>query len=63
MYDSCVLIISYLFYVLFMQICMCEYLEIIGVCLLVNMLNLEKPDVPILETRCFDFCDFVDKTG
>jgi uncharacterized protein YuzB (UPF0349 family) len=37
-------------------------LEIIGVCLLVNMLSLEKPDVPVLEIGCFDFCGFTDKT-
>jgi hypothetical protein len=44
---SCVLVISYPFYVLFMQICMCEHLKIIDVCFLVNMLSLEKPDVPV----------------
>jgi hypothetical protein len=60
---SRVLVISYHFHVLFMQICMCECLEIIGVCFLVNMLSLEKLDVPILETRCFGFCGFADKTG
>jgi hypothetical protein len=42
---------------------MCECLEIIGVCSLVNMLSLEKLDVPVLEIGCSDFCDFVDKTG
>jgi hypothetical protein len=45
-----------------MQICMCECLEIIGVYFLVNMLSLEKLDVPILETGCFGFCGFADKT-
>jgi hypothetical protein len=60
---SCVLVISYLFHVLFMQICMCECLKINGVCFLVNMLSLEKMDVPVLEIRCFDFCGFADKTG
>jgi hypothetical protein len=59
---SCVLVISYSFYDLFMQICMCECLEIIGVCFLVNILSLEKPDVPVLEIGCFDFCGFTDKT-
>jgi hypothetical protein len=44
---SCVLVISYPFLVLFMQICMCECLEIIGVCLLVNMSSLKKSDVPV----------------
>jgi hypothetical protein len=39
---SCVLIISYHFHVLFMQICMCECLEMIGVCFLINMLSLKK---------------------
>jgi hypothetical protein len=54
---SCVLVISYPFYDLFMQICMCECLEIIGVCFLVNILSLEKPDVPafvILLTKLGD---------
>jgi hypothetical protein len=60
---SCVLVISYLFHVLFMQICMCECLKIIGVCFLVNMLSLEKPDVPVLETECSGFCGFAGKTG
>jgi hypothetical protein len=60
---SCVLVISYSFYDIFMQICMCECLEIIGVCFLVNILSLEKPDVPVLETGCSGFCDFADKTG
>jgi hypothetical protein len=60
---SCVLVISYLFHVLFMQICMCECFKINGVCFLVNMLSLEKMDVPVLEIRCFDFCGFADKTG
>jgi hypothetical protein len=59
---SCVLVISYHFHVLFMQICMCECLEIIGVCFLVNMLSLKKLDVPVLETGCSDFCGFADKT-
>jgi hypothetical protein len=45
-----------------MQICMCECLEIIGVCFLINMLSLEKPDVPILETGCFGLYGFADKT-
>jgi hypothetical protein len=60
---SCVLVISYPFQVLFMQLCMCECLEIIGVCFLVNMLSLEKLDVPILETGCSGFCGSADKTG
>jgi hypothetical protein len=60
---SCVLVISYPFHVLFMQIYMCECLEIIGVCFLVNMLSLEKLDVSVLETKCFGFCGFADKTG
>jgi hypothetical protein len=45
---SCVLLISYHFHVIFMQICMCECLKIIGVCFLVSMLSLEKTDVPVL---------------
>jgi hypothetical protein len=49
---SCVLIISYYFHVLFMQIYMCECLKIIGVCFLVNMLSLKKPDILVLEIRC-----------
>jgi hypothetical protein len=60
---SCVLVIFYLFHGLFMQICMCECLKIIGVCFLVNMLSLEKPDILILETGCSDFCGFAGKTG
>jgi hypothetical protein len=60
---SCVLVISYPFYVLFMQICMCECLEIIDVYFLVNMLSVLKLDVLVLETGCSDFCGFVDKTG
>jgi hypothetical protein len=60
---SCVLVISYPFHVLFMQRSMCECLEIIGVCFIVNMLSLEKPDVPVLEIGCSGFCDFADKTG
>jgi hypothetical protein len=47
---SCVLVISYPFSVLFMQICMCECLEIIDVYFLVNMLSLKKPDDPISQT-------------
>jgi hypothetical protein len=55
------------FYVLFMQICMCECLKIIGVCFLVNVLSLEKldvlvfvvlltkPDDPIFQTGLSDF--------
>jgi hypothetical protein len=60
---SCVLVISYPFHVLFMQICMYECLEIIGVYFLVNMLSLEKPDVSVLETGCYSFCGFADKIG
>jgi hypothetical protein len=60
---SCVLVISYPFHVLFIQICMCECLKIIGVCFLVNILSLEKPDVLVLETGCSSFYGFADKTG
>jgi hypothetical protein len=63
MYVSCVLVISYPFHVLFRQICMCECLVIIGVRFLINMLSLEKLDVPVLETECSSFCGFADKTG
>jgi hypothetical protein len=59
----CILVISYHFHVLFMQICMCECLEIISVCFLVNMLSLEKPNVLVLEIECFSFCGFAHKTG
>jgi hypothetical protein len=52
---SCVLIISYPFHVLFMQICMCECLEIIGVCFLVNMLSLEKLDDSVFQTGLSGF--------
>jgi hypothetical protein len=58
---SCVLVISYPFHVLFMQICMCECLKIIGVYFFVNILSLEKSNVPVLETRCSNFCGFADK--
>jgi hypothetical protein len=58
---SCVLVISYYFHVLFIQICMYECLEIIGVYFLVNMLSLKNPNVPILETGCSSFCGFADK--
>jgi hypothetical protein len=44
---SCVLVISYPFHVLFMQICICECLKIISVCFLINMLSLQKLDVLI----------------
>jgi hypothetical protein len=60
---SRVLVISYPFHVLFMQICMCECNEIIGVCFLINILSLEKLDVPVLKIRCFGFCGFADKIG
>jgi hypothetical protein len=59
---SCVLVMSYHFHVMFMQICLCECLEITGVCFLVNILSLEKLDVPVLETGCSSFCGFADKT-
>jgi hypothetical protein len=50
------------FYVIFMQICMCECLKIIGVCFLVNMSSLKKLDVLVLETGCSGFYGFADKT-
>jgi hypothetical protein len=52
---SCVLVISYPFHFLFMQICMFECLEIIVVCFLINMLSLKN--------GCSGFCGFADKTG
>jgi hypothetical protein len=57
-----VLVIPYPFHVLFMQICMCECLEIIGVCFLVNILSLEKLDVLVLEIGCSNFRGFANKT-
>jgi hypothetical protein len=53
---SCVLVIFYHFHVLFMQICMCECIEINGVCFLVNMLSLKKLDDLVSQTglSCFD---------
>jgi hypothetical protein len=60
---SCVLVISYPFHALFMQICMCECLEIIGVYFLLNMLSLEKLDVSVLQTGCSSFYGFTDRTG
>jgi hypothetical protein len=59
---SCVLVISYPFHILFMQICMCECLEIIGVCFLVNMLSLEKPDVPVFVVLLTKLDDPVSQT-
>jgi hypothetical protein len=52
---SCVLVISYPFHVLFMQICLCECLEIIGVCFLINMLSLEKLDDPVSQIGLSSF--------
>jgi hypothetical protein len=60
---SCVLVISYPFHILFMQICMCECLEIIGVCFLVNMLSLEKPDVPVFVVLLTKSDDPVSQIG
>jgi hypothetical protein len=37
--------------------------EMNGVCFLVNMLSLKKPDAPILEIGCSAFCGFADKIG
>jgi hypothetical protein len=42
---------------------MSECLKIICICFLVNMLSLEKSDVPVLETECSSFYGFADKTG
>jgi hypothetical protein len=50
---SCVLVISYLFHVLFMQIYMCECLKIIGVYFLVNMLSLKKTECSSFGNRMF----------
>jgi hypothetical protein len=58
---SYVLVLSYPFHVLFMQICMCECHKIIGVCFLVNMLSLKKLNVPVLQTGCYGFCGFANK--
>jgi hypothetical protein len=60
---SCVLVIFYPFHVLFMQICMCECLEIIGVCFLVNMLSLEKPDVLVFIVLLTKPDDPISQTG
>jgi hypothetical protein len=60
---SCVLVISYLFHFLFMQICMCECLEIIGVCFLVNMLSLEKLDVSVFVVLLTKSDDAISQTG
>jgi hypothetical protein len=60
---SCVLIISYPFHVLFMQICMCECLKIIGVYFLINMLRLEKPDVSVFVVLLTKPNDPVSHTG
>jgi hypothetical protein len=59
---SCVLVISYPFHVLFMQIRMCECLEIIGVCFRVNMLSLEKLDVPVFVVLLTKLDDPVSQT-
>jgi hypothetical protein len=60
---SCVLVISYHFHILFIQICMCECLEIIGVCLLVNILSLEKSDVLVFVALLTKSDDPVSQTG
>jgi hypothetical protein len=60
---SCVLVISYPFHVLFMQICMCECIETIGVCFLVNMLSLEKPDILIFVVLLTKPDDLAFQTG
>jgi hypothetical protein len=60
---SCVLIISYHFHVLFMQICMCECREIICVYFLINMLSLEKSDVPVFVVLLIKSDDPVSQTG
>jgi hypothetical protein len=41
---------------------MCECLEILGLCFLINMLSQEKLDVLVLESGCSGFCGFADKT-
>jgi hypothetical protein len=60
---SCILVISYPFHVLFMQICMCECLEFISVCFLLNMLSLEKKDVPVFVVLLTKLDDPVSQTG
>jgi hypothetical protein len=60
---SCVLFISYPFHVLFMQICMCECLEINGVCFSVNMLSLEKQDVLVFVILLTKLDDPVSQIG
>jgi hypothetical protein len=42
---------------------MCEYVEIIGVSFLVNMLSLEKPDVPVFVVLLTKPDDPVSQTG
>jgi hypothetical protein len=57
-------VISYPFYILFMQICMCECLKIIiDVCFLVNMSSLEKLDVPVFVVLLIKPNDPVSQTG
>jgi hypothetical protein len=60
---SCILVISYPFHVLFMQICMCECPEIIGVCFLVNMFSLEKSYVLVFVGLLTKLDDPVSQTG
>jgi hypothetical protein len=60
---SCILVISYPFHVLFMQIYMCECVEIIGVSFLVNMLSLEKPDVLVFVVLLTKSDDPISQTG
>jgi hypothetical protein len=60
---SCVPVISYHFLVLFMQICMCECIEIICVYFLVNMLSLEKLDVPIFVVLLIKLDDPIFQIG
>jgi hypothetical protein len=59
---SCVLVISYHFHVLFMQICMCGCFKIIGVYFLFNMLSLEKPDVLVFVVLLTKLDDPVSQT-
>jgi hypothetical protein len=52
-----------LFHVLFMQLCMCECLKIIGVYFLVKMLSLEKPDISVFVILLTKPDDLVSQTG
>jgi hypothetical protein len=47
---------------IYANIYVCECLEIVDVCFLVNMLNLENPDVPVFEVLLTKPDDLISKS-